>query len=150
MFQGGAMQQGKRIHQLHLGDSVQMIKQISDEDVRLFAKLSGDENPIHLDEEYASHTIFKHRVAHGHFVASMFSTLLGTQLPGEGSIYLGQQIKYVAPVYINDQITAQAKIIEKNEERNRVKIETTAFNQNGQLVVTGIAEIMPPKEVNNA
>lgn len=139
------MEQGKRIQELELGQTVAMTREIKDEDVRMFALLSGDENPIHLDEEYASHTMFKHRIAHGHFVASMFSTLLGTQLPGQGSIYLGQQIKYVAPVYINDSITAHAKIIEKNIERNRVMIETTAVNQDGKLVVSGIAEIMPPK-----
>lgn len=139
------MEPGKSIQELRIGDAVYMTKKIVDEDIRLFAKVSGDENPIHLDEAYAATTRFKHRIAHGHYVASMFSTLLGTQLPGQGSIYLSQSIKYMAPVYLNDEIKAEVKVIEINEERNRVTLETTAYNQEGAVVVKGVAEIMPPK-----
>lgn len=137
---------GKCIAQLHLGDVASITRQITEEDVELFAKLSGDYNPIHLDEHYASTTRFKHRIVHGHFVASLFSTLLGTQLPGVGTIYLNQQIRYLAPVYLDDFITAKATIVEKNEDRNRVILTTEAFNQQGILVVSGEAEIMPPKK----
>mgnify|MGYP004702037415 FL=1 len=143
------MEPGKSIQQLNLGDAVVMTKTITDEDIRLFAQVSGDENPIHLDEEYAATTRFKRRIAHGHYVASLFSTLLGTQLPGQGSIYLSQTIKYMAPVYLGDVITAEVKVSEKNEERNRVTLETTATNQDGVVVVKGVAEIMPPKEQAN-
>jgi 3-hydroxybutyryl-CoA dehydratase len=143
------MEPGKSIQELHVGDAVVMTKKILDEDIRLFAKVSGDENPIHLDEAYAATTRFKHRIAHGHYVASMFSTLLGTQLPGQGSIYLSQSIKYMAPVYMNDEIKAEVKVVEINEERNRVTLETTAFNQDGTVVVKGVAEIMPPKGQSN-
>lgn len=139
------MEPGKSIQELRVGDAVFMTKKIVDEDIRLFAKVSGDENPIHLDEAYAATTRFKHRIAHGHYVASMFSTLLGTQLPGQGSIYLSQSIKYMAPVYMNDDIKAEVKVVEINEERNRVTLETTAYNQDGTVVVKGVAEIMPPK-----
>ncbi len=139
------MEPGKSIQELHVGDVVVMTKKILDEDIRLFAKVSGDENPVHLDEEYAQTTRFKHRIAHGHYVASLFSTLLGTQLPGQGSIYLSQSIKYMAPVYMNDEIKAEVKVVELNEERNRVTLETTAYNQDGTVVVKGVAEIMPPK-----
>lgn len=143
------MEPGKSIQQLNIGDAVVMTKKIVDEDIRLFAKVSGDENPIHLDEEYAATTRFKRRIAHGHYVASMFSTLLGTKLPGQGSIYLSQSIKYMAPVYLDDVITAEVKVIEKIDEKNRVTLETTAYNQDGTVVVKGVAEIMPPKEQSN-
>jgi 3-hydroxybutyryl-CoA dehydratase len=139
------MQQGKTIHQLTIGQSAEFSKTFTSIEVESFAQVSGDHNPVHLNEEYASKTRFKQRICHGHLVASLFSAILGTNLPGEGSIYLGQSIKYLKPVYLNDTITAKVTVIEKDEEKNRVKLETSAVNQNGDLVITGIAEIMPPR-----
>lgn len=144
--QEDTMNKGKSMNELHVGETKTLTKTITDADVRLFAQLSGDENPLHLDEAYASTTRFKHRIAHGHYVASMFSTILGTQLPGEGCIYLSQDMKYVAPVYLNDTITAVAEIMEKNEERNRVVISTIAMNQNNEVVIKGQAVVMPAKD----
>lgn len=139
------MKQGKTILKLAVGDFAECKKVLLDKDVVLFSEVSGDKNPVHLDEEYASTTRFKHRIVHGHLVASLFSALLGTELPGQGSIYLGQTIKYLKPVYLNDEIRAVVKVIECDTEKNRVKLETNAYNQNNEMVITGMAEIMPPR-----
>lgn len=139
------MKKGKTILELNLGDFAESYKRIEDKDVVLFSEVSGDKNPVHLDEEYASTTRFKHRIAHGHLVSSLFSALLGTELPGEGSIYLGQDIRYLKPVYLNDEIRAVVKVVELDTTRNRVKLETNAYNQNNEMVISGLAEIMPPR-----
>jgi len=139
------MKQGKTILELAVGDFAECKKILLDKDVVLFSEVSGDKNPVHLDEAYASTTRFKHRIVHGHLVASLFSALLGTELPGQGSIYLGQTIKYLKPVYLNDEIRAVVKVIECDTEKNRVKLETNAYNQNNEMVITGMAEIMPPR-----
>ena len=139
------MKKGKTILELNVGDFAESIKRIVDKDVVMFSEVSGDRNPVHLDEEYASTTRFKHRIAHGHLVSSLFSALLGTELPGEGSIYLGQDIRYLKPVYLNDEIRAVVKVVECDTTRNRVKLETNAYNQNNEMVISGMAEIMPPR-----
>lgn len=139
------MKKGKTILELNVGDFAESIKRIEDKDVVMFSEVSGDRNPVHLDEEYASTTRFKHRIAHGHLVSSLFSALLGTELPGEGSIYLGQVIRYLKPVYLNDEIRAVVKVVECDTTRNRVKLETNAYNQNNEMVISGMAEIMPPR-----
>lgn len=139
------MKKGKTILELNLGDFAESYKRIEDKDVVLFSEVSGDKNPVHLDEEYASTTRFKHRIAHGHLVSSLFSALLGTELPGEGSIYLEQDIRYLKPVYLNDEIRAVVKVVELDTTRNRVKLETNAYNQNNEMVISGMAEIMPPR-----
>ncbi|MDP2813093.1 MAG: MaoC family dehydratase [Erysipelotrichaceae bacterium] len=139
------MQQGKTIQQLTIGQSAEFTKMFTSVEVESFAEVSGDHNPVHLNEEYAAATRFKQRICHGHLIASLFSAILGTDLPGEGTIYLGQSIKYLKPVYLNDTITAKVTVVERDEEKNRVKLETTAFNQNGDMVITGIAEVMPPR-----
>ena len=139
------MKKGKTILELNVGDFAESIKRIEDKDVVMFSEVSGDKNPVHLDEEYAATTRFKHRIAHGHLVSSLFSALLGTELPGEGSIYLGQDIRYLKPVYLNDEIRAVVKVVECDTARNRVKLETNAYNQNNEMVISGMAEIMPPR-----
>jgi len=139
------MKKGKTILELNVGDFAESIKRIEDKDVVMFSEVSGDKNPVHLDEEYASTTRFKHRIAHGHLVSSLFSALLGTELPGEGSIYLAQDIRYLKPVYLNDEIRAVVKVVECDTTRNRIKLETNAYNQNNEMVISGMAEIMPPR-----
>lgn len=138
------MEQGHTIDQLNIGDNAKKIRTFTDEDVQDFARLSGDRNPLHLDEEFASQTCFKHRVVHGHLVSSMFSDILGNILPGLGTIYLKQNMTYIKPVYLGDTITAQVTIIEKNLEKNRVICETNSYNQKGELVVVGQAVVLPP------
>ena len=140
------MNKGKTIEVLRLGESASSTKTISDTDVLAFASVSGDHNPVHLDEAFAKTTMFGGRIVHGMLVGTLFSSILGTQLPGNGSIYLGQELKFVKPVRLGDTITATVTVIEIIKDRNRIKLETTARNQNDELVVTGVATIMPPKD----
>ncbi len=136
---------GRNITQLQAGDRAEFTKAVTAHDVLLFAGVSGDHNPVHLDEAYAQTTMFKTRIAHGMLVGSLFSTVLGTQLPGEGTIYLGQELKFLRPVYLDDVITAVVTVSEVMPEKNRVRCETSAVNQHGETVVTGFALVMPPK-----
>ncbi len=139
------MTQGKSIEELKIGDSAQISKTISEADIELFAKATGDFNPVHLDAAYAEKTMFKGRIAHGLLSVGFFSTLLGTILPGYGTIYLSQEVKFLAPVRIGDTVTAKVEILELIPEKNRAKFKTTCTNQDGKLVVDGIAWTMPPK-----
>lgn len=136
---------GKTIHEMTIGESASWSKMICDEDVTIFAQVSGDFNPVHVDEAFAKTTIFKNRIAHGMLCGSLFSTILGTQLPGEGSIYISQDLSFKKPVFLNDTITATCTVKELQVERNRVIMETIARNQNGDLVISGTAVLMPAK-----
>ena len=114
---------------------------INAEDIDLFAHVSTDKNPIHIDEEYAARTPFGGRVAHGIMIASMISAVLGNDLPGHGSIYLGQTLKFLAPVRIGDMITVTAEVISLREDKRIVTLRTDCTNQEGTLVLTGEAII---------
>jgi 3-hydroxybutyryl-CoA dehydratase len=137
---------GKTIHEMRIGDQAQFTKTISESDVYLYAGVTGDLNPAHIDEEYAKGTFFKTRIAHGMLTAGLISTVLGTLLPGPGTIYLRQEVSFLAPVRIGETVTARATVIEKNEEKNRVKLETVCLNQEGTKVVDGVALVSPPKQ----
>lgn len=134
---------GKTIAEIRIGDAASYTKTITDEDVRLYAQVSGDHNPLHLDDAFAAATPFGRRVAHGMLSASLFSTILGTMLPGEGSIYLSQELKFVKPVYPGDTVTATATVSHLYPEKNRVVLDTVAVNQHGEVVVKGHAKMMP-------
>ncbi|MBE6083739.1 MAG: MaoC family dehydratase [Tissierellaceae bacterium] len=136
---------GKTITELTLGDYASFQKTISETDVYLFASTTGDINPVHLNEAEAKKTIFKGRIVHGMLTAGLISAVLGNQLPGPGTIYLGQDLKFIAPVRFGDTILAEVKIIEIIKEKNIVKLATTCINQNNVVVVKGIATVMPPK-----
>ena len=116
-------------------------KIVTIEDIKRFAEVSGDFNPVHLDEEFAKKTIFKRRIAHGFLTASFISTIIATELPGPGSIYLKQSLKFLAPVYIDEKILVKVRIIEINIEKSKVKLITECF-KNKTLVLTGEAEIL--------
>jgi len=139
------MLKGLTIQELSLGQSASSTKTITDQDVRLFAQVTGDDNPVHLDEAYAQTTMFKGRIVHGALVSSLFSKILGTQLPGQGTIYLGQESRFMKPVRLNDTITATVTVIELIPEKNRLKLETIARNSDGDIVVTGLATVLAPK-----
>jgi 3-hydroxybutyryl-CoA dehydratase len=136
---------GKTIKALKVGDTAQIQKTISETDVYLYAGITGDLNPAHVNEEYAKNTFFKTRIAHGMLTAGLISTVLGNKLPGAGSIYLHQSVNFLAPVHFGDTITAQAEVSEIDLKKNRVKLKTTCMNQEGTIVLDGEAIISPPK-----
>lgn len=142
------MNNSKTISQIEIGDQASTTRTFTEQEVVDFAKLSGDNNPLHLNEDFAKRTSFKHRIVHGHLVSSMYSDILGSQLPGLGTIYLKQRVTYTKPVFLGDTITSSVVVLEKDLEKNRVKLETRSINQNGELVIIGEAVVLPPlKEV---
>ena len=134
------------IKQFAVGQSASMSKTISEYDVYSFAGITGDFNPAHVNEAYAATTSFKKRIAHGMLSAGFVSAVLGTKLPGAGSIYAGQTMKFLAPVYIGDTITASVTVKEIIEERRRLILTTEVANQDGVTVFTGEATIFIPKD----
>lgn len=137
---------GKSISELNVGDKAEFTKTIAESDIYLFAGVTGDLNPAHINEEYAQNTFFKGRIAHGMLLAGFISTVIGCQLPGPGSIYIGQDLKFRAPARIGDTVTAKAVVTEIIEEKNRVILETTCTNQEGVLLLDGHATVSPPKK----
>jgi 3-hydroxybutyryl-CoA dehydratase len=125
-----------------VGDSAQFTKTIGDEDIQRYAEITGDTNPVHLDETYARTTRFGRRVVHGMLTAGFISTVLGTKLPGPGTIYLGQSLRFLAPVYPGDTITATARIERYDEQRGRMTLSTVCSNGAGEQVLTGDAEVL--------
>jgi 3-hydroxybutyryl-CoA dehydratase len=131
--------------QINIGDSASFTKTISESDVYLFAGITGDLNPAHVDAVSAANGMFKHRIAHGMLTGSFISTVLAMQLPGPGTIYVGQNLQFRAPVLIGDTITARVEAAEKLDQRKWVKFKTTITNQDGKLVVDGEATVIPPQ-----
>jgi len=136
---------GLTIDMLSVNQSETFRKTISESDVYLFAGITGDTNPAHIDEIYANSTKFGKRIAHGLLVSSFISTVLGTKLPGPGTIYISQSLNFKAPVYIGDTIEAKVTVKEIIKEKNRVILLTEIYNQNNALVVTGEAMVLAPK-----
>ena len=130
---------------LEIGSQGTFSKTLTERDIVLFGDTSGDINPLHFDEEYASSTMFKGRVAHGMWSAGLISTCIGTVMPGPGSIYLGQELAFKLPVGIGDTLTASVTVKEKNDRRKFVVIDCQVRNQHGKLVVCGDAKVMPPE-----
>ena len=131
--------------QIHPGDSASFSKTITESDVVLFAGVSGDFNPAHVDEESAKNGVFGQRVAHGMLSASFISAVLGTRFPGPGTIYLSQQLKFVKPVFIGDTITATVTAVEQISEKNRLKLHTIVTKQDSTVVIDGEAIVIPPR-----
>ena len=129
-----------------IGAVASRTKQITDEDVRLFAQVSGDTNSIHLDEAYAAATPFGRRIAHGLLTASLISAVIGNDLPGVGSIYLGQDLKFKAPVFIGDVVTATVEIVKYREDKRIMTLRTTCVKADGTLVIEGEAVVIAPQE----
>ena len=129
-----------------IGDSASFTKTISETDVYLYAGISGDFNPAHVNQTEAEKGMFGKRIAHGMLSAGLISAVLGTLLPGPGTIYMGQELRFTKPVAIGDTITATATVAELIPEKNRAILDTVCTNQNGDVVIKGKATVMPPKE----
>lgn len=126
---------------LAVGQKASVRKTFTAADVTAFAGISLDVNPIHMSEGYAKDTVFKKRIVHGILTAGLISAVLGNQLPGPGTVYLGQELRFVAPVYLGDDITAEVEILELRADKKIVKLSTTCTNQDGKTVITGLATV---------
>ncbi len=126
---------------LAVGQTASLQKAFTDADIVAFAEISLDSNPIHLSSKYAKGTVFGTRVVHGMLTAGLISAVIANRLPGPGSIYLGQDLRFTAPVFPGDTVTAQVEISELQEDKKIVKLTTTCVNQHGQAVITGLATI---------
>lgn len=131
----------RKYSDIKVGDKATLSKTITEADVMLYAGLTGDFNPVHIDEEFAKNSLFEKRIAHGLIGVGLVSAVIGTDLPGINSIYLGHDIKFVAPVYIGDTLTAEVEIVNKREDKKIVKLSTTVRNQRGEAVIEGEAVI---------
>ena len=136
---------GKTIAELRVGDTAEVAKTVSESDIYLYAGITGDFNPAHIDEEYAKGTFFKTRIAHGMLLAGFISTVVGNRLPGPGTIYVKQELNFLAPVHMGDTITARVEVTEMIVEKNRIKLKTTCVNQDDTTVLDGEALVSPPK-----
>jgi phosphotransacetylase/acyl dehydratase len=132
--------------EIKIGDSASLTRTLTKADIQLFATVTGDMNPAHLDEAYAKTDIFHQIVGHGMWTGSMFSVLLGMQLPGPGTIYLNQTLKFLKPVHLGDTVTASVKAIAKDDKHKRITFETLCANQKGEHVVEGEAIALAPTE----
>ena len=140
---------GKTFDQLNVGDTGKFAKTVTDADIYLFAGVTGDLNPAHIDEDYAQGTFFKTRIAHGMLSAGFISAVIGTRLPGPGTVYMRQTLDFLAPVRIGDTVTATVEVVEKLE-RKRVRLKTTCTNQEGVTVLEGEALVSPPRPPRNS
>jgi 3-hydroxybutyryl-CoA dehydratase len=137
---------GMSFDHLTIGQTASFSKTITETDVGLFAGITGDFNPLHVSQPAAEASRFGGRIAHGMLSASLICTVLGMQLPGPGTIHLGQTLRFVRPVRLGDTVTASAEIIELIGDKRRVRLKTMCTNQNGDVVVEGEALVMVSDE----
>lgn len=134
------------IESLVVGQSVEVPTVVTAHMVELFAEATGDRNPVHLDEEFAAKTKFGGRIAHGMLTAGFVSAAIASKLPGPGSIYMGQTLRFTRPVKLGDTVTVKLEVIEIMAEKKRVRLSTVCTNQNGETVMEGEATVMVPGE----
>ena len=126
---------------IKVGDEASLARTITEAHIVNYAGITGDMNPLHVDAEHAAQSMFGERIAHGMLVAGLISAVLGTQLPGPNSIYLGQDLNFVAPVMIGDTIKVVVTVTDKRDEKRIIKLRTTAYNQRGVMVIDGNAVV---------
>lgn len=131
------------IEDLEIGMKRDLSKVVTDEDIELFAKVSTDHNPVHLDDDYARDTIFQGRIAHGMLTAGLISAVIGEQLPGHGTVYLGQSLKFMAPVRPGDRVTAEVEVMDIDHSKRRVQLRTQCI-VDGKPVLRGEATVLAP------
>jgi 3-hydroxybutyryl-CoA dehydratase len=131
-----------RYEDIKIGDVAEYSKTITEKEVLGFAEISGDCNPVHVDKEFAEKSMFKKQIAHGILSGSLISTVLGTKLPGVNTIYMGQNFKFMAPVFFGDTLTAKVEVAEKKDDKHIIKLRTYVVNQDGKVVVDGEAVVM--------
>jgi len=124
---------------IKMGQTAEVVHTVTEEDIQTFGDLSGDFNPLHFDEDWAKNTMFGGRIAHGILTASYISTAIGMHLPGPGTIYMSQSMRFMRPVRIGDTITALVEVVNLNDEKERVTLKTTCTNQHGKVVLDGEA-----------
>lgn len=127
---------------LKVGDTASLTRKVTEADVGAFADLTGDHNPLHLDDGYAATTRFGRRIAHGMFSASLMSAVIGNELPGTGSIYLSQTLNFLAPVHLGDTVTARVTVKKIRDEKPIVTLETVCENQRGETIIKGEAAVL--------
>ncbi len=131
----------KKYSEINIGDTATVIHTITDADIEKFVDLTGDDNKLHINKEFAKKTEFKKPVVHGMLGASFISTLIGTKLPGDGALWFSQTLEFLRPVRVGDTITVLAEVISKNDKSNSIELKTDIINQNKQVVTTGISKI---------
>ncbi|MBR9653178.1 MaoC family dehydratase [Thalassovita aquimarina] len=131
------------IEDIEMGMTRHLRKVVTDEDIEMFAKVSTDHNPVHLDDDYAQDTIFSGRIAHGMLTAGLISAVIGEQLPGHGTIYMGQTLKFLAPVRPGDMVTAEVEVIDIDFPKRRVKLDCRCL-VDGKKVLMGEATVLAP------
>jgi 3-hydroxybutyryl-CoA dehydratase len=127
-----------------VGDKAEMTKTFSDRDLMDYVRATNDSNPIHCNDEHTA-TRFKGKIVHGMLVGGLISAVLGTKMPGHGTIYVSQNMKFIKPVYVDESITARAEITAIDENRKRLFIATNCFNEKDELVLVGEAVVIPPE-----
>ncbi|SHI73333.1 3-hydroxybutyryl-CoA dehydratase [Geosporobacter subterraneus DSM 17957] len=135
---------GHTYEEIKIGDKASFEKTVTETDIYLYAGITGDLNPAHINQRVAENSMFKGRIAHGMLSAGFISAVLGMHLPGPGTIYLSQELKFMAPVFIGDTIRAEAEVIEKME-KGRIRLKTACYNQEGKTVLDGFAVVLAPK-----
>jgi phosphate acetyltransferase/phosphate butyryltransferase len=138
--------ENRTFDEIRVGDSAGLVRTLTKDDISIFAAMSGDVNPAHVDEEYARSDLFHKIVAHGMWGGSLISTVLGTKLPGPGAIYLGQTLSFRRPVALGDRITVTVTVRAKDPERHRVTFDCSCTNEKGEVVIAGTAEVIAPAE----
>jgi phosphotransacetylase/acyl dehydratase len=138
--------ENRTFDEIKIGDTASLARTLVPKDIQLFAAMSGDVNPAHVDPEFAKSDIFHKIVAHGMWGGALISTVLGTELPGPGTIYLGQTLRFRRPVGLGDAVTVTVKVTKKDDARHRVTLDCEAVNQNGETVIDGVAEVIAPTE----
>ncbi len=133
------------IEDIEIGMMRSLTKVVTDRDIELFAEVSTDRNPVHLDDDYAQDTIFEGRIAHGMLTAGLVSAVIGEQLPGHGTVYLGQSLKFLAPVRPGDLVTAEVEVMEMDHGKRRVKMDTRCLVK-GKKVLIGEATVLAPSK----